>query len=426
MNIDEIIRKASSASRVYLDYAATCPLLPEVKAEMLRVMEGDYGNASALHTPGQAAESLIAVARTEVARLLGAKTEEIIFTAGGTEANNLVMATFRAGDVVISAVEHPSVREAARATARRVREIAVDQWGRVSLADLEKILSSETRPDLVSVMLANNELGTLEPVKEVVKCCKNYNIPVHCDATQAFGKIKINVDDLGVDYLTVSAHKIGGPQGAGALYVRKGAKLKPLLYGGKQESGRRAGTSNLLAIAGFGGAAKWCWENWSCKKWADVARLRDSLRQRILEAVPHSSCNSPEGDCLPNILNVSFRAAEGESLQLYLDLAGIAVSTGSACASGDLAPSHVLMAARGDAEIAHSSLRFSLGLETTAQDINRVMAVLPGIVEYLQAISTVEIKPETISPRNRPEMPSGRAPAFPVNKIPKENKNVRV
>lgn len=379
-------------SLTYLDYAATAPLLSSVKAEMERVMELELGNAAALHGPGQQAKEIIETAREHVAQLLGCDAEEIVFASGGTEANNTVMHAFSGQKICTSAVEHPSVREAAKAYASKWSEIAVDNVGRIDLASLERCLSE--KPDLVSVMLANNELGTIEPIKEVVKCCKKYNIPLHSDATQAFGKVKINVRELGVDYLTVSAHKIGGPQGIGALYVRKGAKYRPLLYGGHQESRRRAGTSNVLAIAGFGAATKWCWDNWSCKKWAEVAKLRDELQRRILAEVPYSSCNSPDNDCLPNILNMSFQAAEGESIQLYLDAEEIIVSTGSACAAGDIKPSHVLMATKGDAEVAHSSIRFSLGLETTQDDIERVMAVLPGVVKRLQEISTVKVKEE--------------------------------
>lgn len=395
----------------YLDYAATAPLLPEVKAELERVLELELGNAAALHGPGQRAKGLIETAREHVARLIGAEPEEIVFTSGGTEANNMIMETFREQKILASSVEHPSVREAAKARAREFGELAVDEVGRVQMADLERKLVEQ--PDLVSVMLANNELGTLEPVEEVVKYCKSASSQaseshgfvdgrdaasphprhpaIHCDATQAFGKVKIDVKQLGVDYLTISAHKIGGPQGVGALYVRKGAQLKPLLYGGHQENKRRAGTSNVLAIAGFGKAAQWCWDNWSCRKWAEVAKLRDELKVRILKEVPYSSCNSPATDCLPNILNMSFQAAEGESIQLYLDAEGVIVSTGSACAAGDIKPSHVLMATRHDAEVAHSSIRFSLGLETTKADIERVMAVLPGVVRRLQGISTVKV-----------------------------------
>ncbi len=377
---------------IYLDYAATSPLLPVVKAEMERVLMLELGNAAALHSSGQHAKEIIERAREDVARLLNASPEEIIFTSGGTEANNTVMATFAGQKIFVSSVEHPSVLKSAKARAGEFKEIAVDKVGRVNLKRLEEELHE--KPDLVSIMFANNELGTIEPIEEAVKCCKKYNTSVHCDATQAFGKVKIDVKKLGVDYLTVSAHKIGGPQGVGALYVRKGAKLKPLLYGGHQENKRRAGTSNVLAIAGFGKAAEWCWDEWSCKKWGEVAKLRDLLKRRILEEVPYSNCNSPSDACLPNILNMSFRAAEGESIQLYLDLAGIVVGTGSACAAGDLNPSHVLMATRHDAEVAHSSIRFSLGLDTTEADIESVMAVLPGIVEKLQGISTVEVKEE--------------------------------
>ena len=196
---------------------------------------------------------------------------------------------------------------------------------------------------------------------------------------------------MDVDYLTCSAHKIGGPLGIGLLYVKKGSLITPLIYGGHQEHRLRAGTSNVLGIVGFGEAAKWCWEHWSCKKYQEVKQLRDLLRQRILSEVPYSSANSPEGGCLPNILNMSFQAAEGESIQLYLDAAGVAVSTGSACAAGDLEPSYVIMATKKDAEVAHSSIRFSLGLDATSEDINQVMQVLPDIIGRLQGISTIKV-----------------------------------
>jgi len=395
---------------VYLDHAATSPLLPSVREKMLEVMNLSLGNASSLHGAGHQASTIVEEARAQVARLIGAGPEEIIFTSGGSESNNTVMETFRGQKVAVSAVEHPSVLGAARARAGKLITIPVDEFGRVKLEDLPKDVN------LTSVMLANNELGTIEPVSEIAKCCKNYNtrncntrnyntqarneqesgakdhnIFVHSDATQALGKIRIDVKELGVDYLTISAHKIGGPIGIGALYVRKGAPYESLIKGGHQENGRRAGTTNTLAIAGFGAAAEWCWENWSCKKYEKVAKLRDELRERILRGVPYSSCNSPLEGCLPNILNMSFQAAEGESIQLYLDAEGIIVGTGSACAAGDLSPSHVIMAAKHDAEVAHSSIRFSLGLDTTEQDIDRVMNVLPEIIKRLQGISTVKI-----------------------------------
>lgn len=376
---------------IYLDHAATTKLLPEAKRAMLEVIEGEYGNASSLHSAGHAAKVIVEDARKKIARLINAEPEEIIFTSGGSEANNTVMHIFAGQKVAVSSIEHPSVLAAAKNYAGDVTELPVDRWGRVDPADVKRAV--ETGVKLVSVMFANNELGTIEPVEEIVKCCKNISL-VHTDATQAFGKVKIDVKKIGVDYMTISAHKIGGPIGIGALYVRKGSPFWPLIYGGHQEGSRRAGTTNTLLIAGFGAAAEWCWDHWSCRKWAEVAKLRDELRRRILEEIPYSSCNSPENGCLPNILNVSFGATEGESIQLYLDVDGIQVGTGSACAAGDLRPSHVIMATRGDAEVAHGSVRFSLGLDTTAADIEKVMTVLPGIIQRLQGISTIKLKEE--------------------------------
>lgn len=378
----------------YLDYAATAPLLPAVHTAMLGAMEQLYGNASSLHTVGHTAHQKVEEARRQIAQLINAEPAEIIFTSGGTEANNTVMEIFRGKKVAVSEVEHPSVLEAAKARAGEVRMLPVDHDGRVDVGEVKEAVNNSA--ELISVMLANNELGTLEPVRELVGCCRKDKkrhdaVYFHTDATQALGKIKINVKELGVDYMTLSAHKIGGPIGIGALYVRQGAPYTALLRGGKQEHGRRAGTTNTLGIIGFGTAAQWCWDNWSCEKWTKIAKLRDELKQRILQEVPYSSCNSPAEGCLPNILNMSFQAAEGESIQLYLDAEGIIVGTGSACAAGDLQPSHVIMATRHDAEVAHSSIRFSFGLETTEADVERVMTVLPRIVKRLQDISTVKV-----------------------------------
>ncbi len=378
----------------YLDYAATSPLLPEAKEAMIRVLDGmengQIGNASSLHYAGQNAKNIIEDARKNVAQLIGADPAEIIFTSGGTESNNTVANIFRGQKIAISSIEHPSMLESAKAYAGKLAILPVDEQGIVQWQQIPE------DADLVSIMLANNELGTIEPITEVKKRCKNYNTFVHSDATQALGKIHINVKELGIDYLTISAHKIGGPVGIGALYVRKGSAFKPLLLGGHQEDRRRAGTSNALLAAGFGAAAKWCWNNWSCKKYLQIAKLRDELCKRVLNEVPYSSLNGFEkaenGNTLPNILNMSFQAAEGESIQLYLDADDVIVSTGSACAAGDIQPSHVLMAISGDAEVAHSSIRFSLGLDTTAEDIDHVMAVLPKVIKRLQEISTIKIK----------------------------------
>lgn len=377
----------------YLDYAATAPLLPAVRARMLEIIDLNLGNASSLHTPGHRADAIIEEARAHVATLINADPSEIIFTSGGSESNNTVANIFAGKNVATSAIEHPSVLEALKARAQNCELIKVNHYGFVDPQDVPHDV------DLVSVMLANNELGSIQPIAEIAQKLhaspsqsNNQRTFVHSDATQALGKIHIDVKELGVDYLTISAHKIGGPIGVGALYVKKGSPYRPLILGGHQESKRRAGTSNTLLIAGFGAAAKWCWDNWSCKKYQQIRPLRDQLAERILKEVPHSSLNSPLENSLPNILNVSFEAAEGESIQLYLDAENIIVSTGSACAAGDIQPSHVLMATKNDAEVAHSSIRFSLGLDTTESDIDRVMAVLPKIITRLQGISTIKIK----------------------------------
>ena len=307
----------------YLDYAATTPLLPVVREKMLEVMNLELGNASSLHTPGHHASAIIEDARAEVARLINADPSEIIFTSGGSEANNTVSNIFAGQDVATSAIEHPSVLESLKARAKTCRIIDVNQQGFVDPADIPENVN------LVSVMLANNELGSIQPIVEIAKRCKNYNTFLHSDATQALGKIHIDVKELDVDYLIISAHKIGGPIGVGALYVRKSAPYKPLIIGGHQENKRRAGTSNTLLIAGFGAAAKFAREQKTVDQYQEVAKLRDQLAERILKEVPYSSLNSPLENCLPNILNVSFQAAEGESIQLYLDAEDVIVSTGS-------------------------------------------------------------------------------------------------
>lgn len=371
---------------IYLDYAATAPMLSVVEQVVRDVLHrqatGELGNASSLHTPGHQAHELIEDARAKLAQLINAEPEEIIFTSGGSEANNAVMETFRGKNVAVSAIEHPSVYEAAKARAGKVQVLAVDEWGIMTEAPKDV--------DLVSVMLANNEIGTINNVAEMVRN-KDAKTFFHTDATQALGKLHIDVKELGVDYLTMSAHKIGGPIGTGALYVRKGAPYRPLVIGGHQENGRRAGTYNVAAIAGFGEAADWCWNEWSCKKYERVRELRDWLATEILQKVPYSSINTPLDQSAPHILNASFRAAEGESIQLYLDTEGIIVSTGSACASGNLAPSHVIMATRHDAEVAHSSVRFSLGIDTTKDDLKKVVEAVKKVVARLQGISTIKL-----------------------------------
>lgn len=346
----------------YLDFAATVPILPEV-VEAMRKAENEYfANASALHTPGHLAMNQIEHTRKLLASLINASPEEIIFTSGASESNNTVIRTFEGCQIETSPLEHHSVIEAAA------------------------VYKGSKLPKLYSYMLANNETGELLKLPDKGK---GY---LHSDLTQALGKIPLDVKKLGLDYATFSAHKIGGPIGVGALYIKKGAPFKPLIIGGNQENKRRGGTYNTVGIIGFGAALEHVLRE---KTWlrydTEVRKLRDLLAERTLKEIPGSSLNTDlkPGASLPNILNASFQAAEGESIQLYLDAEGVIVSTGSACASGDIKPSHVLMAKTGDAEVAHSSIRFSFDLSSTIQDVDRVMEVLPGIVDRLQKVSTI-------------------------------------
>ena len=380
---------------VYLDYAATAPLLPEVLNKMHEAEVQFFANASALHTPGHLAMNEIEHTRELLARLIGATPDEIIFTSGASESNNTIIRTFEGCDIETSPLEHHSVIE----TATKYR--------------------GTHHPKLYSYMLANNETGEILDLSPIIARAKRARAPhdsplfepmtewgkplvtdrrgayIHSDLTQALGKIPIDVHSLGLDYATFSAHKIGGPIGIGALYVKKGVPFTPLIIGGNQEHKRRGGTYNTPAIVGFGAALEHLLVSDTCKEYSKrVANLRNHLAQAILNTIPGSSLNTDlaPGKSLPNILNVSFRAAEGESIQLYLDAEGIIVSTGSACAAGDTKPSHVLMAKTGDAEVAHSSIRFSFGLESTMQDVDKVMAVLPDIINRLQLISTVKME----------------------------------
>ena len=354
---------------------------------MREAEEKFYANASALHTPGHLAMNEIEKTRELLARLIGADPDEIIFTSGASESNNTVMHTFDGCQIETSPLEHHSIIEAA------------------------KVYRGRNIPELYSYMMANNETGEFLEMPEIDRS-KYSDSPLfemkddwghalvtdrrkaylHSDLTQVLGKIPIDVKKLRLDYATFSAHKIGGPIGVGALYVRKGVPFKSLIIGGNQEYKRRGGTYNTVGIVGFGAALTKVLE---VEAWArydtEVRKLRDSLAKRILEEIPGSSLNTDitPGASLPNILNASFKAAEGESIQLYLDAEGIIVSTGSACADGDTKPSHVLMATTGDAEVAHSSIRFSFGLSSTHEDVDCVMKVLPGIVKRLQQISTI-------------------------------------
>jgi cysteine desulfurase len=388
---------------VYMDYNATTPLRPEVR-EAISADLDVYANASSLHEAGRRARDRIEKARASVARLIGAAdASAILFTSGGSESNNTVFNTmFDLGrtapgrrKIVTTAIEHPCVMRAAerlRDEGFPVAFVGVDGNGRLDLAALERELDPDRSAGgpalLVSVMAANNEIGTVQEIRAIAAMAKAAGAYMHTDAVQAVGKIPVNAREWGVDYLTLSCHKIYGPKGIGALYVRKGAPLDPLIRGGHQEGGLRAGTYNNQGILGFGIAADLALAD--LPKYARrVGALRERLRAGLKDSVPSIRINGHPTEVLPNTLNVSFPGAEGEAILLSLDLEGIEVSTGSACASGSLDPSHVLVATGVGPELAHGSIRFSLGRDTTDADVDYVLDKLPPIISRLRRMSTV-------------------------------------
>jgi len=381
---------------VYMDYNATTPLRPEVKELMVEALDV-YANASSMHESGRRARAEIEKARASVAALIGARDpSSIVFTSGGSESNNTVFMTMydigRKGQrrkIITTAIEHPCVMNSAAYLAKEgftVVYLPVDGYGRVDMEAYRRELTPDTL--LVSVMAANNEIGTIEDIKTIASLAKAAGAYFHTDATQAVGKIPVSVEDWGVDYLTLSCHKIYGPKGIGALYVRSRAPVEPLIRGGHQENGARAGTYNNLGIIGFGKAAELAMADLPSFS-ARLRGLRNSLRDRLVAAIPHVKVNGHPTEVLPNTLNISFPGAEGESILLSLDLEGIRVSTGSACASGSLEPSHVLIATGVGPELAHGSIRFSLGRYTSEEDVSYIVEKLPPIIERLRRMSTV-------------------------------------
>lgn len=381
-----------------MDYNATTPLHPLVKELMVRELD-TYANASSMHELGRQARAAIEDARSKVGMLIGedSAANTLIFTSGGSESNNTVFATMfhrgrnsKRNKIITTAIEHPCVLNAAKwlqSEGFPVHFLSVDAQGKIDFNELESVLDDSTL--LVSVMTANNEIGTIQDIARVAELAKAKGALVHTDATQAAGKIPVNVKALGVDYATLSCHKIYGPKGIGALYIRKGAPIEPLIRGGHQEYGHRAGTYNNLGILGFGEAARLAKENLQTYQ-NKMSALRNKLRDGIQQKIPLIRINGHHTDVLPNTLNVSFPGAEGESILLYLDLAGIEVSTGSACASGSLDPSHVLLATGLGPELAHGSIRFSLGMYNTQEDVDYVLNELPPIIERLRRMSTVK------------------------------------
>jgi cysteine desulfurase len=389
--------------KIYMDYNATTPLRDEVKAAIIEDLSV-FGNASSMHTDGREAKNRVEESRGKVAALLGAPAGTVIFTSGGSESNNTVFGTMRrlASDehgaplskgrrgFITTAIEHPCVLNSAsylQSLGFKVTFLPVDGDGKIRMDDLKKALNEETL--LVSAMMANNEIGTVQDIKEIAKLVKAAGAYMHTDAVQAVGKIPVNVEELGVDYLTMSAHKIYGPKGIGALYVRKKAPLFPLIHGGHQEDGMRAGTYNNLGILGFGAAAELARVNLDSYG-KTMGALRTRLRDGLVKNTPNIKVNGHPVDVLPNTLNISFPGAEGEAILLSMDLAGIEVSTGSACASGSLEPSHVLLAIGAGPELAHGSIRFSLGIGVSQADIDYTIEQVPPIIAHLRAMSTIK------------------------------------
>ncbi len=379
--------------RIYLDHAATTPTRSEVMKAMLPYFTDAFGNPSSIYSYGQESRQAVEEARSSVAELIGARSEEIVFTSGGTEADNYALkgvayANGNKGEhIITTAIEHHAVGETCKFLEKRgfrITYLPVDRHGLVDPGDVKRAIDDRTI--LISVMHASNEVGTIEPVDEIGRIAKEAGVYMHSDAVQTVGHIPVDVDALNVDLLSISAHKLYGPKGVGALYVRKGTRLSPLMHGGGQEKKCRAGTENVPAIVGFGKAAELARHELDDEV-RQLSLLRDRLIKGLNERIDHLHLNGHPSRRLPNNVNVSVEFCEGEAMLLNLDLEGICASTGSACSSGSLGPSHALLALGLSPEQAHGSLRFSLGKDSTVEDVERVLEVLPGIVKRLRAMS---------------------------------------
>ena len=382
--------------QIYLDYAATTPAHPEVVEAMLPYFTEVFGNPSSIYSCGQEAKGAVEEARVKVAALIGAGDEEIVFTGGGTEADNFALqgvafaSQARGNHLITTSIEHHAVIETGKSLEKRgflVTCLPVDECGLVDPDDVRRAITDKTV--LISVMQANNEIGTIEPIAEISQIAREAGVCFHTDAVQTAGHIPLDVNELGVDLLSISAHKLYGPKGVGALYIRKGTKLARFIHGGEQESGRRASTENVPGIVGFGRAAELAGQGMDGEA-SRLTHLRDRLIKGILEGIEHSRLNGHPAKRLPNNVNVSIDFIEGESMCLNLDLEGICASTGSACSSSSLQPSHVLLALGLPPEQAHGSLRFTLGKWTDEEDIDRVLEVLPRVVAKLRAMSPLQ------------------------------------
>jgi cysteine desulfurase len=386
-------KKDNAARRVYMDYAATTPMHADVVQAMIPYMSGMFGNPSSGHSFGQEARAAVEEARAQVALLLGAAGDEIVFTSGGTESDNLAIKGVayanrdKGNHIITTLVEHLAVLEPCRFLQTQgfdVTYLPVDKYGMIDPKTIEKAITKKTI--LISVMYANNEVGTVEPVIEIGNIAKSKGIYFHTDAVQAVGHVPLNVEGLNVDLLSVSAHKLSGPKGVGALYVRAGTKITSFLHGGEQEHALRASTENVTGIVGLGKAAEIAGGEIAAES-KRIVKLRDRLIKDLFDRIDNVRLNGHPKKRLPNNINVSFDNAEGQTVASHLDMAGVAVSTASACQAGHKGPSHVLTAMGYTPEEARNSIRFSLGRESTLDDIDHVMEVLPPIVKKLRKAS---------------------------------------
>lgn len=379
--------------RIYMDYSATTPMKKEVLDAMMPYMTEHYGNASSVHSFGRDAKNAINTSREKIAKTLGANREEVYFTAGGTESDNWAIKGIaksmkkKGNHIITSKVEHHAVLHTCETLEKEGYEVTyldVDEYGMINLDDLKAAIKDTTI--LISIMFINNEIGTKQPVKEIGAIAKEHGVLFHTDAVQAYGNTPIDVNELNIDLLSISSHKIYGPKGIGAMYVRRGVRIGPFIDGGAQERKRRAGTENVSGIVGFAKAAELAIQNMD-EHIEKLTSLRERLRDGIMGKIPYAKYNGHPTERHPGNVNICFEFIEGESLLLSLDLIGVAASSGSACTSGSLDPSHVLMSIGLTHEIAHGSLRLTIGDFTTEEDVDYVIEHLVGIVDRLRQMS---------------------------------------
>ena len=381
---------------IYLDNAASTRVHDAVAAAMVPYLQGEYGNPSSLHRQGRAAKKAVEAARRKVASLINAEPSEIIITSGGTESNNTVVGAvagqFPSGGIIASEIEHDAVLEPCKRLEEGgydVRYLSVDGLGMADPSTLSEMLTGNTR--LVSVMLANNEVGTIQPVKELAGACRKNGTLFHTDAVQAVGKVPVDVKDLGVDMLSISSHKLYGPKGVGALYVRRGAKITPAMLGGGQEGGMRSGTENVAGIVGFGAACEIARGSLETNA-TRISNLRDELVRMVLSEIPQAEVNGNPNSSLPNTAHFTFLGVEGEDLIIKLDEHGIAASTGSACSLNTQRPSHVLQAMGFSKEQIAGSLRLTLGIYNTMDELVKVVGALKEVIAELRRVSPYKAK----------------------------------